>query len=294
MWNAFPPCALRWTGVVYYVVASYYAPVAHVGVHGMRKRTFKIDIVGPGVSPETTRASDLADLMVQVERAIVETARAQGADLPDEAVVSLVAVGEGSNSLTLAVADCALPATSSISHAVSADDYESIPPQAHEALYEISKQAVRQDWTVNFVPERSPRIEGAAISSEHEVPPPPVPPHVVGTTTVFGRCVAVGGVTRPKARIRLQNGDLLYVDVTEQLAKKLAKNLYDQVCVEGAATWRTDDWTLLRFDAVRVTDFRPTDAVAAFEKLSAAAGGRWDEVDAVEYVRQLRRGGSEG
>jgi hypothetical protein len=177
---------------------------------------------------------------------------------------------------------------SAISHAVAAQDYHTLPPSAQLELATLSKQMVKRDWVVEFLADPALHIEHAKISTEHPVPEPLPPPSATGTTVVFGRCVRVGGAGAPRAEIRLPEGNLLYIDVSEEMAKELARRLYDEVCIEGRATWRTTDWTLLDFKAAHVTDYRPTGLVEAFEQLARAAGGRWNNVRADEYVRELR------
>jgi hypothetical protein len=120
-----------------------------------------------------------------------------------------------------------------------------------------------------------------------------MPPEVRGTTTLYGRCIRVGGV-RPKAEISLRQGGTLFIDVTEQIAKDLGRRLYDEVCILGEASWETATWTIQGFRATAISPYSPTDLAAAFEQLAAAAGTHWDGVDAIEYVQHCRHneGGS--
>ena len=261
------------------------------GTHVPQKPTFHIEVLGENLSPEMTRASDLAEVILGVEKTILETAASQGIEIPDEALVSLVGIGEGSTKLTLAAALLVLPVVGCVSHAVSSGNYDNLPRAAHEALHKMSQHAVMRKWAIRFLENPTAHIESAVISEEHQVPPPPMPPEVRGTTTLYGRCIRVGGV-RPKAEISLHQGGTLFIDVTEHIAKDLGRRLYDEVCIIGEATWETETWTIQGFMATTVSPYCPTGVADAFEQLAAAAGAHWDGVDAIEYVERCRHGES--
>lgn len=252
------------------------------------KASFEVVLTGEGVSPDTTRAGDLAELLQNMEKAIVETARSEGIKIADEPVVSLVGVEPGSNRLQLAIASMVVPAASLLSHAVADKNYDRIPRTAHEAVYAVSNQASRKKWAVSLLLEHdAPEIVSATISEENAVPAPPASPAISGTTIMYGTCIRVGGV-KPKAEIRLAGGGMLYIEVSEDIARQLAISLYEEVCLEGEATWSTKDWSIEGFRATGVMAYRRTDAETAFRLLAEAAGSRWDDVDAEEYVRNLR------
>jgi len=256
----------------------------------MSKRAVKITISGPGLLPETTRASELGDFLRNIEKAVFETAKAQVAEISDEDIVSLTKIEASSNKLTFAVAGLLIPGVVCVSQAIKTKKYETLPRQAHEALHEVSAQAVRHKWEVKFDKNTSLNIRGGSISEENQVPPAPPPPHIEGTTSIYGRCIRVGGKT-PKAIIELYQGKSLPINLSEDMAKELAKSLYEDVCIEGKAKWNTEDLMIAEFEAVRICEFRATDAVTAFKNLAAAAKGRWDRVDAIKYVEGLRSEG---
>ncbi len=256
----------------------------------MGSSSFKITISGTDVLPETTHVSDLAEFLVNIETAISEKAKAQGVEIGEGEIVSLTGIDRSSNKLTFTVAAILLSHAVSVSQAVETNRYEELPRQAHGALHEVSKQAVKLKWKVKFDEDRVTGIRGGTISEENQVPPAPPAPHVEGTTTIYGRCIRVGGI-KPKAEIRLYQGDVLYITVSEAMAKELARSLYEDVCIEGRARWNTEDWTIAEFEGRRISEFRATDPVTAFQKLGAAAGGRWDGIDAIGYVKSLRSEG---
>jgi hypothetical protein len=84
----------------------------------------------------------------------------------------------------------------------------------------------------------------------------------------------------------------LYIDINEELAKDLGKLIYRDIGIKGVARWRIDDWKVLGFKATGVSDYRPDSSglVQAFADLAEASRGRWENVDAAEYVKDVRYG----
>jgi len=222
----------------------------------------------------------------------VETARSQKIELPeDEALVSLVGIEQGSNRLTFSVVPLLTAAASTVSQSVEGGDYSSLPLRVHRELHKISQQAEKRKWALNFIENPSLQIRPATISSEKPVPEPSLRP-LRGSTILYGRCMRVGGV-HPRAEIReLGSSKLLFIDVSESIARTLARCLYEEVALEGEASWDPETWEIQDFKAVRMTEYRAIDPIIAFRELAEAAGDRWDNVDAEGYVRDLRSTGS--
>ncbi|MBI5153624.1 hypothetical protein HZA57_00170 [Candidatus Poribacteria bacterium] len=85
-------------------------------------------------------------------------------------------------------------------------------------------------------------------------------------------------------------GQLIQAEATEALARELGAHLYEEVAVEGEATWNARTWEIENFRVLGVHPFAPSDPVSAFEQLQQASAGTWDRVDAREYVNAVRYG----
>lgn len=257
----------------------------------MAKPEFHLRIAGQDVAPETVDVSDLLTLVTDLRKAIASTADGY-VDLPLPsrygAVVSLVGVEPGSNRLRIAVSSFAISAVAAITQAIADDNYYQIPFPAQEALARMSKQAVSKGWELNFQPGRDGQIVPATISKTHEVPDPRSRT-ASGTTTIFGRCMRVGG-EEPVARIKLAgtNDTITVKFADEKMVVELAHRLYRDVGLVGVATWTPMDWKIAEFEVRKILPYEPIGAERAFKDLAEAAAGRWDDVDAVEYVRSLR------
>lgn len=256
--------------------------------------TIKVRIKGLAVTPESVRASELGEFIINIDRAITETAASRGCidanTSAHDPIISLVDIDEGSNLLILSVDESLISATRNITHGISTRNYLDIPPKARIPLSKISQQATRLKWDVQFSADKKLHLVEARISEAN-----PFPETRTSTasseTTVYGRLMRVGGIT-PKAMLLLPSDKLLYVDISEAIAKELAlkDRLYSEVGIEGIATWRIDDWEIIQFRATRVLDYQPEkqNLVNVFESLARVAGNQWEDIDAIEFVNELR------
>jgi hypothetical protein len=249
----------------------------------MPRTTFQINITGPE-GPASVALSDLADVLVQFERAVTTYAQVTAAQLPEGSVtISLVDIRQGSEGLVFSVPEPVLSAVALMSRDVHQGSF--VTRAAHCEVFGLWERLRSRHWGMAFVQDSF--IHAAEISPSRGISPPPSPPEVTGDTTLLARCLRVGGV-KPKAELRLRTGELLYPDVSEEVARELGKRLYDEVVVRATATWRTDTWEVVQIRIDSVSAFRRVDPVLAFKELAEAAKGRWDEVDAREYVESLR------
>ena len=151
-------------------------------------------------TPETTPLGELAKLIEKLDVAIIETARDRNIELPeDEAVVSLVNIEKGSNRLVFTLAHFMWPILAELTHSIEEGDFVALPSKAHNALYDISRQAKKQHWDVLFPEQQGHKnqdqmyhIQKTEISTQRPITPPK-PQFIKGTTTIFGMCVRVGG-----------------------------------------------------------------------------------------------------
>ena len=117
-----------------------------------------------------------------------------------------------------------------------------------------------------------------------------VSPYVKGTSTIFGKCIRVGG-SEPKVDVRLPNRSrLLHVKVTEEMARRLARNLYDNVAMTGEATWERDTWFIVNFRATSVVNIQSGTPLQAFKELGEMVGEKWKGIDVERFVEEMRSG----
>lgn len=256
----------------------------------MRRLTFQIKVTGP--KPDQVSARTLGEILIRMETALSELAKQTGLELPtDGPALSLVDVEEGSDLLTFSIPESAAPAMSVISGAIAADEYSPLPRESHQGIYEVSETVRSAGWGLEILKETKAGIPPSTITPARGVPAPPKEEVSTahGTTTLLARCLRVGGATTPKVEVRpVQGGRALNLDVSENMAKKLGHRLYEEVLLQGRATWEIPSWKMVEFQVQEVADFERVSPAAAFRELAALAGDTWDGVDALEFVRSQR------
>jgi hypothetical protein len=253
----------------------------------MIRHEVQVAITGAQMSPEEVSLRELAAVLQRLDAAIQSYA-AERLDVPAGVEVSLVDIRNSSDSLILSVPEPLLPAVITISESFHRGDYSRLPRATYKELYELSDTVVRRGWGLEIREQADAGVSYANLTPAVPLAPPAGPVHLRGTSTVHGRCLRVGGSTKPRAEIRLSSGELLNIDLSEALAKDLAPQLYEEVALEGTATWDPDTWKIVSFRVNEVLPYRKVDPALAFRELSEAAAGRWDEVDPIAYVRRLR------
>ena len=248
--------------------------------------TLRIDAHGQDVtaSPETVASGDLAEILRLVERALVETARATNADLPDAPMLSLVGITGRSNALACAVDPALLSAVSTVTRSIADSQFSILPPIAQRQLHELHKIAVRKHWSFGFDESGTVELTPALISPDVPIPELPI---AQGETTVYGEILRVGG-KRSRVQLRLISGGVLTAEVTRPLAKQLASQLYTEVGLVGEAVWDREDFQMVSFRVTRVLSYHETPITEAFQSLYDCGGDAWKGVDPDNYVREVR------
>jgi hypothetical protein len=256
----------------------------------MERQRIEIAIVGAKLSPEDVPVGLLTTVLSHLEKAILGYVRADLSIRPDEALtLSLVDIRQGSECLVFSMPDVLVPVIAGMARSLSLGDYASLPSPTYGELHQLSETVAARGWGIEIRDQPEHGIRQVRFGAENPLPPPAKPARIQGTTTVYGRCLRVGGATQPKAEIRLAaTGKLLNVDLSEEVAKELAPRLYDDVVLEGHAIWNAESWEIEVFRVSRITEFRRTDPDLAFKELAEAARGRWEGVEAAKYVHTLR------
>ena len=115
---------------------------------------------------------------------------------------------------------------------------------------------------------------------------------LTGETAVYGTLIRVGG-KEPRARLELDNGQTISVDLSMEMARQLAPSLYRDVGLVGVAQWDVETGEIVAFSAETILDFRPQPIMDVFRRLAEVAGhDAWQGVDdVVKAVAAMRDGG---
>ena len=255
----------------------------------MNRHTVEVVISGAEVSPERVALLDLVDVLARIDKLISSYTVAAKGELPAGSVLSLIDIESGSENLVFSVAESLLPAWVEISRAVEEKSLAGLPNETHKELWSLSQSLERRGWGLEIRKDTKLGISRALIGVATDLAPPDEPVLIRGTTSLHGRCLRVGGATRHKAEIRLAtNNKILNAELSEDTAKELATRLYEEVVLEGQATWNAKTWEIVDFLVSAVTHYRAREPTNAFDELAKAAEGRWEGVDATEFIDGLR------
>jgi len=113
---------------------------------------------------------------------------------------------------------------------------------------------------------------------------------VTGDKTIAGRVERVGGATESKCALRTPNRTrLLHCKVPdEDVVRRLAEHLYQDVVVHGVATWLKRTWSIVTFEIREVQQPRIGVIAEAFEALRDAGGDAWDDIaDPRRFIEEI-------
>ncbi len=243
---------------------------------------------GEGIRPDNLKASEVADLIASYEDALLNII---GRDHPeinlDEVFISLIQIDENSVHLKFKpkVVGTIIAAAIAINTALNTNQYATLPFKSVESLNKIWSFTKRRNCT-------------GEISGGEEIPVAQITPETEikisdeffyqGDTTIYGKVERVGGAV-PRVRVKLDDDQIIYTEVKESEAKRLAKDLYEVVCLKGTAKWRKENLKIEDFKLEQVVDFHDTPISEAIKELKGVIGHKWDEIrDTVEYLNRIR------
>lgn len=142
-----------------------------------------------------------------------------------------------------------------------------------------------------FSEEQMYHVEETEISAQQPIAPPR-PQFIRGTTTIFGRCMRVGGRT-PKVDIALPGRSrLLHCEATREIAISLSRSLYKNVALHGRALWDPHTLELVEFKATEIAKQTHHSPVKALEEISELVGDQWKDTDVIDFINKTRAEGA--
>jgi hypothetical protein len=104
---------------------------------------------------------------------------------------------------------------------------------------------------------------------------------LTGETAFTGRVERVGGATVRTCALRVPfQSRMLYCRVaTEEVARRLGERLYQEVAVQGTATWLRNSWRVVGFTVNSIYQPQAGSLSEAFQALRDAGGKGWDGID---------------
>ncbi|MBF0404699.1 hypothetical protein [Candidatus Magnetominusculus xianensis] len=250
----------------------------------------EIKFAGEKILPETIRARDLAELVSKVEESLTAIIVKDNADVnPDDIVIGLVNIEKGSTILTFesSRADLALNAFTVLSDAIATGDYYKIPSNSVKGIKSVYDFIKKGDCVAEFRTQSGSVKPLAFISPQTEIIFPTAT-QLSGKTVIYGKVIRAGGKT-PIIGIELIDNRIIYCDVSESIAKVIARRLYCWVGFSGIAKWNADDYSIESFNIEEIIDYEDMPITKSISKLSLIAGRYFqDDIDVVKIISEMR------
>ena len=245
---------------------------------------------GENISPEKVSLRVLSRIFEYVEATLSPVIHRDHPELSSEALyLSLVQISEGSSVYAFKPShpEYALPAYQKITKSIAADDYTDIPLESIDVIKDMIGFTKQLNCETHFYQSLNAMEQPLATLLPTTVITVQDSEYIKGETVIYGFVQRVGG-TDPRVRLKIPNQRTISCSVNQQLAKEIATRLYDTVGLFGIATWNIHNYSLERFEAKSLTEYRDVPVTQAFRELSEKASHHFDGIDPVDFVSDHR------
>lgn len=253
-----------------------------------KSNTIKCIIEGSNISPELLSAKELAELITALEHTLVATANKHSKNRSKEFIISIVGINKGSLSLELKgnYVEETNEAIQAIGWAINKREFNRLTKDSVDGLKSIFNFLDKHKCKAKFC--FSSEGEPTAFLDPTIELPDSKQYQISGETTIYGQLIRVGGV-KPRATLRVAEGEDIFCDIKEHQVHQLASKLYQRVSLTGIASWDIDTYKILSF---KVTDFEELEEVPidkAIQDLAKTIGKYYEDVDdPIAYIQKLR------
>lgn len=106
-------------------------------------------------------------------------------------------------------------------------------------------------------------------------------------TDIYGQCVEIGG-RPPRLVLITQTGEKLRIRLSEEMAKQVAKHLYEEIGLRVVAPFEAERYRVVDLKATAILPYRKTPLKDAIRALQQAAGADWAKIpDPDAFLREI-------
>jgi hypothetical protein len=243
----------------------------------------EIKFEGNQVNPDTIKPHEVAELIINFEKALLSTIKQEHPEIDtDHLLFSFHSIENRSLDLKFKAHTAKAIVVSSyalISTAINTSQYTKLNYDTIESLREISKFTKRHDCVGYF------RYDDKAISTftkDTEITFDRSN-ELKGETRIYGKVVRVGGES-PTLHFKINDEYKIVIDVKEDLAKELAKNLYEEIGLVGVAKWDSISYKVIDFKVADIVELDNKPIKETFAELRNLLGKHWDKIDDINSV----------
>lgn len=233
---------------------------------------------GNGINPSKVKASEVAELISNYERAIVSLVKHTHDEVSDDFVlISFEQIENKSLSLKCVAhkaKDLVVPAYLIITGCFNNNNFNSLPHDSIKGLRGLTSFAKKYNCDGVFLKDDE-RLAAFNPDSKISYSNEGI---IKGETTIFGEVKRAGG-EEPRVTLKINNEYSLSFDVKKEIAQQLAGNLYKEVALTGIAKWDKTSYKVLDFRATEVSKIRDEKLSTTFKDLGRLFGNYLDNID---------------
>ncbi|RIV17701.1 hypothetical protein DYU11_31150 [Fibrisoma montanum] len=243
--------------------------------------------VGEGINPKNLTVKELAKLSSSLEDTILSIVQEEHPDVnKDEVYISLVDVVDASAGYKYvpSLAEVMIGAYLTMTTLINNRNFDKLSPQSIASLQPIvdftnqrqCKAQLRLGNNLLATVEPSNRIKDSELEEVGSR-------YIYGKTTIYATVQRVGGIKKPKAMLTIpQSETALYIETTQEEAKKLAGRLYSTVALAGTAMYESDGFRMVNFKIDEILDYEEVSIKEAFNEVSEVIGKYWDNIEDID------------
>lgn len=250
----------------------------------------EVKFKGRGLRPDKILAKDLAEVIRDVEAAVLAYLSAEADDKSILKItgLSLVEIKAGSAALRFAprTSEAVTPAFQAFATDVGhTGNVTALKARARSSYEGIQDFCQKYRCISEFRDRLSSRKPIAIIR-----PPIPIartrPIMLEGETSIYGTLESVGGLD-PKAWLRTDHGRVNF-DVTQDQARELGQRLYTRIGVRGVARWDAYTSAVSSFKFLELLAYREKPLSQAFQSLRDEFGHCFSSMDVAAFLKEQR------
>lgn len=238
---------------------------------------------GNKVNPETVKPHEVAELIINFERALLSTIKQESPEINTEHLLfSFHSIENRSLDLkfiTHAAKDAVFKSYSLISLAITTQNFKELNYDTVESLQEISKFTKRHECIGQF---KRNDFSLATFNKDTQIEFDKTN-ELKGETRIYGKVLRVGG-ENPTVNFKVNNEYKITFNVKESFARDLATKLYDDIGLDGIATWDIKSYQVTNFKINKIINYEPKPLKETFSELRKLIGKHWDKIDDVNSV----------
>lgn len=249
----------------------------------MAEEILELKFEGNLINPSRIHPKEIAELINNFTDTLLATVKQENPEInTDELLFTFSNVDDKSLDLRFVIHKAQQAVLASyflISTSINQSNYNKLNNDAIEGLKNITKFSKKYNCQGSFrhnnqsLSQFTPTTE-VRLEKENEVK---------GETIIYGLVLRVGG-EKPTIHFKVDNEYRIVFDTKEDIAKKLAQKLYDEVGLRGVAKWDIKSYKVIDFTVSDIVEIETKPIVDTFNELSDLIGKYWDNIDNVQNV----------